>query len=135
MNKLVRALTRNVAETSSEADDPRLRTRAYRIAFDDVWYAALLVVGSLPGWKVIRADDRDGRIIIEARTKRLGMVDDVVVHVWLDENGRTLGDMRSSSRFGVGDFGANARRVEQFFDALDDQLQLWGKDRALSTLG
>lgn len=133
MNRIVRALTRNVAETSSEADDPRLRTRAYRIAFDDVWYAALLVAGSLPGWKVVRADDREGRIVVEARTKPLGMVDDVAVHVWLDEDGRTLGDMRSASRFGVGDFGANARRVEQFFEALDDQLLRWGKERALST--
>ena len=131
MNRIVRALTRNVAETSREADDPRLRTRAYGITFDDVWYAALLVAGSLPGWKVVRADDREGRIIVEARTRRLGMVDDVVVHVWLDEDGRTLGDMRSASRFGVGDLGANARRVEQFFEALDDQLERWGKEPAL----
>lgn len=135
MNRIVRALTRNVAETSSEADDPRLRTRTYRIAFDDVWYAALLVAGSLPGWKVIRADDREGRIIVEAKTKRLGSVDDVAVHVRLDENGRTLGDMRSASRFGVADLGANARRVEQFFGALDDQLQRWGKEPALPMHG
>lgn len=131
MNRIVRALTRNVAETSWEADDPRLRTRMYRIAFDDVWYAALLVAGSLPGWKVLRADDREGLIVVEARTKPLGMVDDVLVHVHLDENGRTLGDMRSSSRFGVGDFGGNARRIEQFFEALDDQLERWGKEPAV----
>jgi uncharacterized protein (DUF1499 family) len=135
MNRIVRALTRNVAETSSEADEPRLRTRTYRISFDDVWYAALLVAGSLPGWKVVRADDREGLLIVEARTKRLGMVDDVAVHVRLDENGRTIGDMRSSSRFGVGDLGANARRIEQFFDALDDQLQRWGKEPALPGRG
>ena len=131
MNRIVRALTRNVAETSTDADDPRLRTRTYGISFDDVWYAALLVAGSLPGWKVIRADDREGRIIAEAKTKPLGIVDDVAVHVWLDEDGRTLGDMRAASRIGVADLGGNARRIEQFFDAVDDQLQRWGKEPAL----
>jgi uncharacterized protein (DUF1499 family) len=130
VSRLVRALGRNVAETASDADDARLRTRAYTISFDDVWYAALLVAGSLPGWKIINADDRDGRITVEARGRRLGFVDDVSVRIWLDRNAQTHADMRSASRHGILDFGNNARRIESFFVALDAQLERWGKDGA-----
>lgn len=131
--RLVRALSRNVAETSGNAGDARLRTRAYGIPFDDVWYAALLVAGSMEGWSVVKADDREGRITAEARTRRLGFVDDVLITIWLDRNAQTHADMRSASRHGIIDFGANARRIVEFFDALDAQLQRWGKDRAART--
>jgi uncharacterized protein (DUF1499 family) len=129
VSRLIRALSRNVAETSTDGD-PRLRTRSFGIPFDDVWYAALLVAGSLPRWKVVRADDRDGRIIAEARTRRFGFVDDVLIRIYLDRNAQTHADMRSASRYGIADFGTNARRIEEFFTALDAQLQRWGKDRA-----
>lgn len=130
VSRLVHAFGRNVAETATHAEDPRLRTRDYPISFDDVWYAALLVAGSQPGWKIVRADDREGRIIAQARTKRFGFTDDVTVRIWLDRNAQTHADMRSASRHGILDFGSNARRIEAFFEALDLQLERWGKDRA-----
>ena len=130
-NRIVRARTRNVAETSPAADDPRLVSRRFTISFDDVWYATLLVASSMPGWTVGRADDRDGRIEIRAETRLFGFHDDVTVRVWLDTNAITRVDVRSASRFGFADFGANARRVADFYSALDDQLLRWGKDQAL----
>jgi uncharacterized protein (DUF1499 family) len=130
VSRLARALGRNVAETASDAEDVRLRTRDYAIPFDDVWYAALLVAGSLPGWKIVKADDRDGRITVEARGRRLGFVDDVSVRIWLDRNAQTHADMRAVSRHGILDFGNNVRRIELFFEALNEQLERWGKDGA-----
>ena len=79
---------------------------------------ALAAVGRLP-WAVVAADGAAGRIEAVDTTLWFGFKDDVVVRVSADGSGSRI-DVRSKSRVGVGDGGANARRVRALLDALRD---------------
>jgi uncharacterized protein (DUF1499 family) len=116
------ALTRNRAETNPDAADPRLRGRAYAVAFGEVWRAVLALADSLPGWTVTERDARLGRIRAEARTTLWRFTDDVEVRLSLDDRGLTRVDLVSASRTGGADLGANARRIGRFLRRLDAAL-------------
>ncbi len=77
---------------------------------------ALAAATSL-GWTIDRADAAEGRIEARVESFWFGFVDDVVVEVTPAENGARI-DVRSTSRVGVSDLGANAARVRAFRDAL-----------------
>ncbi|HEX6066804.1 MAG TPA: DUF1499 domain-containing protein [Longimicrobiales bacterium] len=114
------ALTRNRAATGHDHWDPRLRGRTYHIPFEQVWQAALaLASGELRRWKVVQADDTEGIIDAESKTFLMRYVDDVRIHVYLDEDAQTRVDLVSQSRKGRADFGTNARRAAHFLRALD----------------
>lgn len=123
MRRLIRALTENTAETDPRAPDPRLRGRTYAIPFEEVWQAALgLANGGLPRWRVVASDDDEGTIHAESATLVFKFVDDVHIHVGLDENGQTRVDLRSASRVGKGDLGRNPRTIGRFLDRMDQTL-------------
>ncbi|MEP6702923.1 MAG: DUF1499 domain-containing protein, partial [Betaproteobacteria bacterium] len=63
------------------------------------------------GWVIIDANQADLRIEATATTPFFGFKDDVVVRVTPTDKGSRV-DMRSLSRIGRSDLGANARRVE-----------------------
>jgi uncharacterized protein (DUF1499 family) len=65
------------------------------------------------------ATRREGDIEAVARTLIMGFRDDVVVRVTAVEDGTRL-DVRSASRVGYHDFGANAARVRALLDDIDD---------------
>lgn len=65
------------------------------------------------------AAPREGRIEAVARTTIMGFRDDVVVRVRPDEEGARV-DVRSASRYGVHDFGANASRVRALLEDIED---------------
>ena len=114
--------TSNKVVTHRESTDPRLRGRTYAIPYERVWTAALALAGTSARWTVVRANDELGEITAEARTRFLGFVDDVTVHIGLDADAQTRVDVISQSRTGKTDFGVNARRVGRFFRALDTAL-------------
>jgi len=117
------SLTRNLAVTSPTADDPDLRGRTYAIPYERVWRAARrLAGGGLRGWRLVDADDYDGLIRAEARSRLLRRVDEIVIRITLDANAQTRVDARSSSRNARGDLGSSARRLRSFFAALDEEL-------------
>lgn len=116
------ALSRNRAETCSDAADPRLRGRDYAIPFAEVWHAAHAAAGELRGWRVVQSDPGAGEIVAEARTRWLGFTDDVRVRISLDEMGSTRVDLVSASRAGHADLGINARRIARFLHRLDRRL-------------
>jgi uncharacterized protein (DUF1499 family) len=62
---------------------------------------------------------REGRIAAVAHTPLMGFRDDVVVRVRAAEDGARI-DMRSASRYGVHDFGANASRLRSLSNDIDD---------------
>ncbi len=68
----------------------------------------------LPG-----AGRRDAVIEATARTPIMGFRDDVVIRVSPNSDGARV-DMRSASRYGLYDFGANAARVRSLLEDLDD---------------
>ena len=62
---------------------------------------------------------RNGEIEAVARTTIMGFRDDVVIRISANGTGARI-DMRSASRIGEHDFGANAKRVQAMLDDIDD---------------
>ncbi|HEY1309758.1 MAG TPA: DUF1499 domain-containing protein [Pseudolabrys sp.] len=65
------------------------------------------------------AGRRDAVIEATARTPIMGFRDDIVIRVSPAGQGTRI-DVRSASRYGVHDFGANAARVRSLLEDLDD---------------
>lgn len=65
------------------------------------------------GWTIVAADAASGRIEATATTPWFGFRDDVVIRVGADARGSRI-DVRSVSRVGKSDLGANARRVREY---------------------
>lgn len=75
------------------------------------------LVKTQAGWVITRRD-ADKRILEgEATSSVFRFVDDFVIRV-SDQEGKARVDMRSKSRDGVSDVGANAKRIEAFFAQL-----------------
>jgi hypothetical protein len=82
------------------------------------------------GWQIAAADRAAGRIEAVASTFWFGFKDDVVIRMRSasaeatadKRDGATRVDMRSKSRVGVGDLGANARRIQLFVSALRERM-------------
>ncbi|MFN2432216.1 MAG: DUF1499 domain-containing protein, partial [Gemmatimonadota bacterium] len=83
----------------------------------DVFAAALAVARGMPGWEVVLADAEDRRIEATVTTRWFRFVDDVVVRVRPEPEGTRV-DVRSRSRVGRGDAGANAARIREFLGRL-----------------
>lgn len=69
------------------------------------------------GWQIVAAVPGEGRLEATATTRILRFKDDVVVRVVADGAGSRF-DVRSSSRLGRGDLGANAARIRSYLSAL-----------------
>jgi len=69
------------------------------------------------GWKLTTRDAAAGRFEAIAVTRLFGFVDDIVVRV-RRAGAASIVDVRSKSRDGRGDLGANAARIRAFTDAL-----------------
>lgn len=76
-------------------------------------FAKALAAARAQGWTIISSEASDGRIEATDTTPWFGFRDDVVVRVVPDPRGSRV-DVRSLSRIGKGDLGANARRVRAF---------------------
>lgn len=71
------------------------------------------------GWEVVTVDTGQGILEAVATTRFFGFKDNVIVRVRpLSEGGGSMVDMRSISRVGVSDVGANAERIRSFLRAL-----------------
>lgn len=66
------------------------------------------------GWRIVHTDTGAGRLEATDTTFWFGFTDDVVVRVRRAEEGGSLVDLRSASRVGESDLGANAARIERF---------------------
>ncbi len=69
------------------------------------------------GWEIVAAEPADGRLEATARTFWFGFYDDVVVRITPADGGSVV-DVRSVSRVGRGDVGANAARIRKYLDKL-----------------
>jgi uncharacterized protein (DUF1499 family) len=70
------------------------------------------VAGEL-GWNIVIVEPKDGRIEAIAVTPWFGFRDDIVIRVKPASGGSRV-DIRSKSRQGQSDLGANARRIRDF---------------------
>lgn len=71
------------------------------------------------GWRVIATDPGQGRIEAVATTRWLRFKDDIVVRLSRVAEGVKI-DVRSKSRIGRSDLGANARRIRAFLAILQE---------------
>jgi uncharacterized protein (DUF1499 family) len=70
------------------------------------------------GWTITRSDSSSFSIEATDVSRVFRFVDDVVIRIRPDGAGGSTVDVRSNSRVGGGDLGANARRIRAFRDAL-----------------
>jgi uncharacterized protein (DUF1499 family) len=80
-------------------------------------FARVERAGRALGWEIVAAVPDEGRLEATDTTRFFGFKDDVVVRLRA-EGGGTRVDVRSKSRVGVGDVGANAARIRAFFAEL-----------------
>jgi uncharacterized protein (DUF1499 family) len=66
------------------------------------------------GWALVAADADEGRIEATDTTFFYGFKDDIVIRVRPTDDGGASIDLRSASRVGQSDLGANAARIEAF---------------------
>jgi uncharacterized protein (DUF1499 family) len=88
---------------------------AYEAAMKVIANRKWLVVDARPP----TAPGRPGVIEAVARTTLMGFRDDVVVRVTPEQNGSRI-DVRSASRYGLSDFGANAKRIAALMTDIDE---------------
>lgn len=84
----------------------------------DAAFALALEAARASGWEIVDADPAAGRIEAVATTFWFGFRDDVVVRVTAHDAGSRI-DVRSKSRVGRGDAGANALRIRAFLDRVE----------------
>jgi hypothetical protein len=95
---------------------PDLRTHRMDAAPTNAFKRALQAARDI-GWEIVAADAAAGRIEATDTTFWFGFKDDVVIRVEADGAGSRV-DVRSVSRVGVGDAGANAERIRAYLRAL-----------------
>lgn len=96
---------------------PNVRWRLIAAPPKEVFDRALKYATSR-GWAVAVADAATGRIEATETASWWGFKDDVVIRLTPDGAGTRI-DVRSVSRVGEGDFGANAHRITALLDAVD----------------
>ncbi|KAB7739967.1 DUF1499 domain-containing protein [Parvibaculum sedimenti] len=88
-------------------------------------YVAALETAKEMGWTLDRSTPEKGLIEATAVTRLIGFKDDVAIRI-TEKDGGTAVDLRSVSRVGVSDLGANAKRIRAFLDALKAKLATQG---------
>jgi uncharacterized protein (DUF1499 family) len=96
---------------------PDLRPLDLPVSADEAFAAALALVEER-GWEVLSADPAESQIEAIATSRLFGFEDEVAIRVTETDTGARI-DMRSRSRLGQIDRGANARRIEAFLSDLE----------------
>lgn len=115
--------------TATPSDYPAQNAEAQRAAYPDVHpldlslpvddaFAAALGLVEERGWEVLSADPEESQIEAIARSRLFGFEDELAVRVTETDSGARI-DMRSRSRLGQIDRGANARRIEAYLADLE----------------
>ncbi len=96
---------------------PDLKPLARSDSPESAYEAALAAARRMPRWSVLAADAAARVIEAVATTGLLRFKDDVVIEVRPDGGGSAV-HVRSKSRVGRADFGANAERIRAYFAEL-----------------
>ncbi len=110
--------------TAQRAAYPDIAPVMVELDSTGAYQLALSVAGDL-GWRVVDSEppnlSGDGAALIEATDRSLffGFVDDIAIRIRPGAT-RTIIDVRSVSRVGRHDFGANAERVRKFAAAVKE---------------
>jgi uncharacterized protein (DUF1499 family) len=104
--------TINDVKTGGTPEYADLKPQSFGGAPERVFAEALAVAEAL-GWEVTSQDAASGEIQAVATTRIFRFKDDVTITVGRGAGGSTI-NVRSRSRIGKGDLGANARRIRLF---------------------
>jgi uncharacterized protein (DUF1499 family) len=85
---------------------------------DEAYKKARLVAGEFPSWEITAQDPQARTIEGVATSSLFHFHDDFVIEVRPADGGGSLVEMRSKSRDGKGDLGANYNRIKTFFSLL-----------------
>ncbi|MFT6388035.1 MAG: hypothetical protein ACJAUP_001408 [Cellvibrionaceae bacterium] len=91
-----------------DLSSPEAFAKAQRVAEGQLWFIEYV-------------DEELGHIEATARSPLLGFVDDIVIRIRQVEGGSVI-DLRSVSRVGRSDLGANAARIIQFFSVYQNKV-------------
>ncbi|MGB3721948.1 MAG: DUF1499 domain-containing protein [Pacificimonas sp.] len=86
---------------------------------DDVYAEALDAVEDR-GWDIVEADQASGHIEATETTTWFGFKDDVVIRIRPLGGTGSVVDVRSKSRMGMSDLGANAQRIRSLLADIED---------------
>jgi len=104
---------RAVVEGLQKSGYPDIAPVILALPADQAFARAKAVAEKMPGWNVTHADAESGRIEATSTSKLFHFVDDIVIRVRPDGAGSRV-DLRSRSRVGQSDLGANAARIRAF---------------------
>jgi len=102
--------------TQQRASYPELDTLVIARPYDEAFDRALQVAREM-GWEVYHEDRNAGVFEAVDTTAIMNFRDDVAVRLRTNAEG-TLVDVRSVSRVGIGDLGANAKRIREFLSRM-----------------
>jgi len=97
---------------------PNIRPLRVQASTEQTFTRAQAVVKDF-GWRVIRVDAEAGVIEAVEETAVFGFKDDLIIRVLPTEEGSQV-DVRSVSRVGVSDLGANAKRIHRVLSAMTE---------------
>jgi len=111
-------LTTNVAETSSHSLYPELRERYYKLTPDDMLNRVQEAAHVL-GWKITSIDPRQRIVRAVVTSPLFGFEDDFSVTIHPRQNHSSRLAIRSASRVGGADLGANTGHILRFINTLE----------------
>jgi uncharacterized protein (DUF1499 family) len=120
-----RDLTTNVAATSDDADDQRLRTIRSRLSPGELAEQTVAAARTLPRWE-LAGQSRDNAAVelqLVRTTGLMGYKDDIRVRIEPAEGGSRL-SAESRSRVGKGDLGQNPRNLRELLGKLREVLDM-----------
>jgi uncharacterized protein (DUF1499 family) len=112
----------NEVETGKTAEYPEVQPQYYTTDPQRVFEEVRAGVEALDNWAVVSEDSAARMLEAERESSVFGFVDDVSVTVEPVTEFVTRVHVKSSSRVGKGDFGQNARNIQELFAELDDRL-------------
>jgi uncharacterized protein (DUF1499 family) len=109
----VPSLNINDVTTGATPEYPDIQPQRFTQPAAQVFDAASAVAHAAEGWEVTREDRATGVIEAVATTPLMHFKDDVTITIAAAGDGATV-NVRSHSRVGKGDLGANAKRIKLF---------------------
>lgn len=110
-----------VQEDPVDAPYPKLDSYMTGAAPDAAFEAILAIVNER-GWDVVTANPGEGRIEATETSFWFDFKDDIMIRILPTEEGGSRIDVRSTSRVGLSDLGANAKRVRNLLDEIETAL-------------
>ncbi len=96
---------------------PQIAPAVLSLSIADAYDLCLATIRDQTDWEIIHEDAQSSTIQAVARTRLFRFEDDVIVRLRPVDGGTRI-DLRSASRFGKGDRGANAARIIKFLSRI-----------------